>query len=123
SAPSGAPAPFGDGWLFAVGLVTLVLGTAGMLTAIQPQRLVAYCVIVSAGTLLTALGVGGVPMKAAALFYLASSVLATGAFFMLSEMIVRTQQSPAAAGLPEQEESSEPDFSDDEVGIVIPAAM
>jgi multicomponent K+:H+ antiporter subunit D len=123
SDPSGAPAPFGDGWLFAIGLVTLVLGMAGMLTAIQPQRLVAYCVIVSAGTLLAALGVGGVPMKAAALFYLASSVLATGAFFMLSEMIVRTQQSAATAGLPEQEESSEPDFSDDDVGIVIPAAM
>ena len=32
-------------------------------------------------------------MKSAALFYLVSSVLATGAFFMLSEMIVRTQQS------------------------------
>jgi multicomponent K+:H+ antiporter subunit D len=93
-----------------------------MLTVIQPQRLVSYCVIVSAGTLLAALGLGGAAMKGAALFYLANSVLATGAFFMLSEMITRTQQSPKA-GLSDQEESSEPDFSDEEVGIVIPAAM
>jgi multicomponent K+:H+ antiporter subunit D len=125
---SGAPAPFNDGWLFGIGLVTLVLGTAGMLTSIQPQRLVSYCVIVSAGTLLAALGLGGAAMTGAALFYLASSVLATGAFFMLSEMIVRTQQSdagvsPATAHLPPQQESSEPDFSDEGVGIVIPAAM
>ena len=89
----GAPAPFNDGWLFGIGLVTLALGTAGMLTARQPQRLVAYCVISSAGTLLTALGLGGAGMKSAALFYLVSSVLATGAFFMLSEMIERTQRS------------------------------
>jgi len=67
-------------------------------------------------------------MKGAALFYLASSVLATGAFFMLSEMIVRTQQfgvtvSPTTAELAGQEESHEPDFSDEGVGIVIPATM
>jgi len=67
-------------------------------------------------------------MKGAALYYLASSVLGTGAFFMLSEMIVRTQQfganiSPATIELPGQEESPDPDFSDEGVGIVIPAAM
>lgn len=128
SSAAGAPAPFNDGWLFGIGLVTLVLGTAGMLTSIQPQRLVAYCVIVSAGTLLAALGLGGAAMKGAALYYLASSVLATGAFFMLSEMIVRTQQfganiSSATIEPPGQEESPEPDFSDEGVGIVIPAAM
>lgn len=128
SSTAGAPAPFNDGWLFGIGLVTLVLGTAGMLTSIQPQRLVAYCVIVSAGTLLAALGLGGAAMKGAALYYLASSVLGTGAFFMLSEMIVRTQQfganiSPATIELPGQEESTDPDFSDEGVGIVIPAAM
>jgi multicomponent K+:H+ antiporter subunit D len=47
---------------------------------------------------------------------------------MLSEMIVRTQQSgasvsPPMANLHPQEEPSEPDFSDEGVGIVIPAAM
>lgn len=125
---SGAPAPFNDGWLFGIGLATLVLGTAGMLTAIQLQRLVAYSVIASAGTLLAALGLGGAEVKGAALFYMASSVLATGAFFMLSEMIVRTQQSGengavAQDDLLSPEDSPDPDFSDEVVGIVIPAAM
>lgn len=124
---AGAPAPFNDGWLFGIGVVTLVLGTAGIFTAVQPQRLVAYCVIASAGTLLAALGFGGTPMKGAALFYLASSVLATGAFFMLSEMIERTGQSDEEMSIttdpPEQEERFDTDFTDDVVGIVIPAAM
>ncbi|WON74013.1 monovalent cation/H+ antiporter subunit D [Nitrosospira sp. Is2] len=127
SSESGAPAPFNDGWLFGIGLITLILGTAGMLTAIQLQRLVAYSVIASAGTLLAALGLGGAAVKGAALFYLASSVLATGAFFMLSEMIVRTQQFgdnvPGRAELTGLEDSPHPDFSDEVVGIVIPAAM
>ena len=112
----------------ASGWSTLVLGTAGMLTAIQLQRLVAYSVIVSAGTLLAALGLGGAAVKSAALFYLASSVLATGAFFMLSEMILRTQQFGENGAGPQvdpfsPEDSPDPDFSDEAVGIVIPAAM
>jgi multicomponent K+:H+ antiporter subunit D len=62
------------------------------------------------------------------LFYLASSVLATAAFFMLSEMIVRTQRSGENGSPPKAEEigledSPDPDFSDEVVGIVIPAAM
>jgi multicomponent K+:H+ antiporter subunit D len=128
SSDSGAPAPFNDGWLFGIGMATLVLGTAGMLTAIQLQRLVAYSVVASAGTLLAALGLGGAAVKGAALFYLASSVLATAAFFMLSEMIVRTQRggendSPTKTEEIGVEDSPDPDFSDEVVGIVIPAAM
>lgn len=128
SSVSGAPAPFNDGWLFGIGLATLALGTAGMLTAQQSQRLVAYCVVASAGTLLMALGLGGAGMKGAALFYLVSSVLATGAFFMLSEMIERTQQfgediaaEPFESFVPEDL----PDLTlpDEVVGIAIPAAM
>jgi multicomponent K+:H+ antiporter subunit D len=128
--PSGAnaPAPFNDGWLFGIGLITLALGTAGTLTARQPQRLVAYCVISSAGTLLTALGLGGAGMKSAALFYLVSSVLATGAFFMLSEMIERTQRTgDGAQAEPFEsfgpEDQIDPSLPDEDVGIVIPAAM
>ncbi len=125
---AGAPAPFNDGWLFGIGLITLALGTAGTLTARQPQRLVAYCVISSAGTLLTALGLGGAGMKSAALFYLVSSVLATGAFFMLSEMIERTQRSGEDAQAEPfesfgPEDQIDPSLPDEDVGIVIPAAM
>jgi multicomponent K+:H+ antiporter subunit D len=125
---SGAPAPFNDGWLFGIGMVTLAVGTAGMLGVQQPQRLAAYCVIVSAGTLLAALGLGGEGMKGAAIFYLVSSVLATGAFFMLSEMIERTQRfgdnaidvSLESFGLDDPLDPARPD---EVVGIVLPAAM
>ncbi|MEO7464423.1 MAG: monovalent cation/H+ antiporter subunit D [Nitrosospira sp.] len=128
SSASGAPAPFSDGWLFGIGLVTLALGAAGMLAAQQPQRLAAYCVIASSGTLLAALGLGGAGMKSAALFYLVSSVLATGAFFMLSELIERTQRfgenvlalTFETFGL---EDPLDPTRPDDVVGVVIPAAM
>jgi multicomponent K+:H+ antiporter subunit D len=128
SSAAGAPAPFSDGWLFGIGLATLALGAAGMLAAQQPQRLAAYCVIASSGTLLAALGLGGAGMKSAALFYLVSSVLATGAFFMLSEMIERTQRfgenvlalTFETFGL---EDPLDPSRPDDVVGIVIPAAM
>ncbi|SOD41934.1 monovalent cation/H+ antiporter subunit D [Nitrosovibrio sp. Nv4] len=128
SSVSGAPAPFNDGWLFCIGLATLALGTAGMLTAQQSQRLVAYCVVASAGTLLMALGLGGAGMKSAALFYLVSSVLATGAFFMLSEMIERTQQfgeDIAAEPFEPSVLEDPPDLTlpDEVVGIAIPAAM
>jgi multicomponent K+:H+ antiporter subunit D len=121
------PAPFNDGWLFGIGIVTLMVGTAGILTASQPQRLVACCVIASAGTLLAALGFGGTAMKGAALYYLTSSVLATGAFFMLCEMIDRTRQTGEDMPLEMMEsigqEPVDADFTDEVVGIVIPAAM
>jgi multicomponent K+:H+ antiporter subunit D len=67
-------------------------------------------------------------MKSAAMFYLVSSVLATGAFFMLSEMIERTQRfgdnaidvSLESFGLDDPLDPARPD---EVVGIVLPAAM
>jgi multicomponent K+:H+ antiporter subunit D len=126
----GIPAPFGEEWLFGIGIATLILGTVGTLVAQQPQRLAAYCIIASSGTLLAVLGLGGAEIKGAALFYLVSSVLGTGALFMLSEMIERTQRPGGAvpgsvANPPEFEDEDElySDRPDEVVGIVIPAAM
>jgi multicomponent K+:H+ antiporter subunit D len=126
----GIPAPFGEEWLFGIGIATLILGTVGTLVAQQLQRLAAYCIIASSGTLLAVLGLGGAEIKGAALFYLVSSVLGTGALFMLSEMIERTRQPGetvpgSAAKSPEFEDEDElySDRPDEVVGIVIPAAM
>lgn len=127
-AVAGAPAPFGGDWLLGIGLVTLLFGCGGMLTAQQPQRMAGYCVIVSAGTLLAALGFGGATMAGPALFYLASSVPATGALFMLAEMIERSRSFGANVlavsfdtfGV---DDPLDPDLPDDVVGTVIPAAM
>ncbi|HCY61953.1 MAG TPA: monovalent cation/H+ antiporter subunit D [Oxalobacteraceae bacterium] len=125
---TGGPAPFNGPWLFWIGMATLLLSSAAMLTEQKPQRLVAYCVIVSAGTLLAGFGIGGPIMAGATLFYLISSVLATGAFFMLCEMIERSQSYGAniLAITMESFGVDDPVYSDrpDEVvGIAIPAAM
>ncbi len=124
----GAPAPFSGHWLFAIGMTTLLFGSAAMLTVQKPQRLAAYCVIVSAGTLLAGFGIGGVAMAGPTLYYLVSSVLATSAFFMLCEMVERSQTFGAnvlaitleSFGIDDPIYSDRPD---DVVGIAIPAAM
>lgn len=126
--PTGAPAAFGGAWMFPVGLATLLFGTIGILAAQQTERLAGYCIIISSGTLLTALGMPGVTLTGPALFYLISSVLAMGAFFMLIEMIERTQPFGASVlavslesfNLDDPEPSNR---SDDVVGVAIPAAM
>lgn len=126
--PTGAPAAFGGEWMFPVGVATLAFGSFGMLAAHQPERMASYCIIISSGTLLAALGMPGVILTGPALYYLLSSVLALGAFFMLLEMIGRVQSFGADLLAVSQEafDLSDPeseDSSDDVVGIAIPAAM
>jgi multicomponent K+:H+ antiporter subunit D len=126
--PTGAPAAFGGEWMYPLGIATLAFGAIGLLAATQPERQAGYCIIMSSGTLLAALGMPGVTLTGPALFYLISSVLALGALFMLLEMIERTQSfgadvlavSMEAFDLEDPESS---DFSDDVVGVAIPAAM
>ncbi len=126
--PTGAPAAFGGEWMFPLGMLTLGFGTIGLLAAPQVERQAGYCVILSSGTLLAALGMPGVTLTGPALFYLISSVLALGAFFMLLEMIDRTQTFGAdllAVSLEafDLEDPEPADRSDDVVGIAIPAAL
>lgn len=126
--PTGAPAAFGGEWMFPAGIATLAFGSFGMLAAHQPERMASYCIIISSGTLLAALGMPGVTLTGPALYYLLSSVLALGAFFMLLEMIGRVQHFGADLLAVSQEafDLSDPesnDSSDDVVGIAIPAAM
>lgn len=128
----GAAAILGE-ILFYVGLGTLVAGTIGMLSARQLARFVAYCVVVSTGILLATLGLGIEALTAPALFYLATSVLAIGAFFMLAGMAERVRLIHAA---PEPGEPApvpfyiaygvaapDPYGLDEEIGTAIPAAM
>jgi multicomponent K+:H+ antiporter subunit D len=126
--PTGAPAAFGGTWMFPAGMATLVFGTIGMLAAPQAERQAGYCIILSSGTLLAALGMPGVTMTGPALFYLITSVLAMGALFMLLEMIDRTQTFGADLLAISQEafeldDPEAPDHSDDVIGVAIPAAM
>ena len=127
-AEADTPFLFRSEWLAGIGLATLALGSLGMLAAQQSQRLVAYAVIVSAGTLLAAFGVGGAAVTGMGLFYLVSSVLATGAFFMLCELMERSRRFGASVlavtldsfGV---DEPLDPERPDEVVGVVIPAGM
>jgi multicomponent K+:H+ antiporter subunit D len=120
--------------LFYGGMATLVVGAIGLLAAQHLGRLVGFSVIVSSGTLLAAIGFSSEALTAPALFYLLTSVLATGAFFMLTGMTerTRTQFAPTADAAPLPaisyeafgvRESPDPHSPDDEVGIAIPAVM
>ncbi|KAA0911565.1 monovalent cation/H+ antiporter subunit D [Pusillimonas sp. ANT_WB101] len=126
--PTGAPAAFGGEWMFPLGMATMAFGAIGLLAAPQIERQAGYCVIMSSGTLLAALGMPGVTLTGPALFYLIVSVLTMGAFFMLLEMIERTQTFGAdllavSQEAFELEDPESPDQSDDVVGVAIPAAM
>ncbi|NYT61839.1 monovalent cation/H+ antiporter subunit D [Alcaligenaceae bacterium] len=126
--PTGAPAAFGGEWMFPLGMATLAFGAIGLLATAQAERQAGYCIIMSSGTLLAALGMPGVTLTGPALFYLISSVLALGAFFMLLEMVERTQAFGAdvlAVSLEafDLEDPEAADRSDDVVGVAIPAAM
>lgn len=124
----GAPVPFGGDWLFYCGLATIATGTLGVLGAQKLERLAGFLVIVSSGTLLAAFGFTGTTLTGPALFYLVSSVLGSGAFFMLIEMTERNRAAAAdllaisfeAFGLQDKHDSEHPD---EMVGVAIPAAM
>ena len=82
-------AQFGGPVLLGAGLVTLLFGTLGVLGSIRLDRIAAFSVIVSSGTLFAAFAIGSAPVSAAALFYLASATLATSGLFLLVELVQR----------------------------------
>ncbi len=119
--------------LFWVGLATLAAGTVGMLSARRLPRFVAYSVVVSSGLLLSALGLGLEEVTAPALFYLGTSVLTTGTFFMLTGMTERAREPIETDGGAEPVPQPffvaygvavpDPYGIDEEVGTAIPLAM
>jgi len=129
AADPGSGGVYGAPWIFAVGLVTLALGAAGLLASQELRRQAAWSVLVSSGTLLAAVGYAQAEVLASALYYLLVSTLAIAAFFLLIEIV--ESQSPAGAsvlaltleafGL--EDAPAGPDQPDEVVGVTIPAAM
>jgi multicomponent K+:H+ antiporter subunit D len=125
---SGELAGFGSTALLWGGMATLAFAISGVLASQTMGRLAGYSVLISSGTLLAAIGVGDAAVVSGALFYLVSSTFATGAFFMLIELVERARE-PGADLLAvtmeaygdEREESEEPE--DKEVGVVMPGAL
>jgi len=93
---SDASAQFGQGVLIAAGLSTLFVGALGIVGTQRLSNLAGYSVLISAGTLLTAVGLGQPAVWAGALYYLLSSTLAVSAFFLLIDMIERWRNEGAS---------------------------
>ncbi|TFF38703.1 monovalent cation/H+ antiporter subunit D [Pseudomonas sp. RIT623] len=96
SSQAGASAQFGGEWLVYGGLATLAVAAASILAAQRLERLAALSILVSAGTLMAAIGFGQAVLTGAALFYLASSTLALCALFLLAELVERSRSANEA---------------------------
>ena len=85
----------------------------------------AFSVLVSSGTVLAAIGMGQVGVTGGALFYLISSTLGLGAFFLLIELVERGREPGADVLAVTREVYGEEDDLEEssEVGIAIPATM
>jgi multicomponent K+:H+ antiporter subunit D len=86
---AGVSAQFGQSVLIAIGLATLFVGALGIVGTQRLSNLAGFSVLVSAGTLLAAIGLGRPAVWAGALYYLLTSTLAVSAFFLLIDMIER----------------------------------
>jgi len=108
------------------GMATLVFGMVGMLGSQDLGRIASFSLVVSSGTLLATIGVGGSDVIAPALFYLLTSTLGTAALFLLVELIERSRV-PGANLLAVTAEAFRVDDSDAEpeelIGVLIPATM
>ncbi|MBX6741247.1 MAG: monovalent cation/H+ antiporter subunit D [Acetobacteraceae bacterium] len=123
-AETGASAGFGGTWLLSGGLLTIAFGSIAVLATQDMARLAGASVLVSSGTLLAAIGVGQVAVTGGALFYLASSVLSIGAFFLLIELVERGREVGAdVLAVTREAFGEEEDLGEAEVGIAIPATM
>lgn len=78
-------------WLAWFALGTIALGTIGALASQRLSVICANAVMVSSGTLLTAIALGGPRSIAAAMFYLPHTTLATAALFLLAGWIGRAR--------------------------------
>jgi len=106
-------------------MATLAFGIIGVLASQELGRLAGYSLLVSSGTLLTAIGIGNAAVTGAALYYLVVSTLGIAALFLLIELVQRSRGPGAdmlavtaeAFGLEAEEEPEE------EPGVAIPGTM
>ena len=107
------------------GIATVAFGAIGSLASQDMARLAGFSVLVSSGTVLAAIGMGQVGVTGGALFYLVSSTLGLGAFFLLIELVERGREPGADVLAVTREVYGEEDDLEgsSEVGIAIPATM
>ena len=74
-------------WLLPLGLTTIVLGAVGALASPRLAQLAAWLAVASAGTLLTAFGLGGARAVGAGLYYLVHTTFAAAALFLVADLV------------------------------------
>ena len=91
---AGALANIALPWLWPLALLTLAIGTLGVLASPSLRLTVANLVIVSVGTLLLAIALHRESATSAALYYMMHSTLIAGALFLIADM-VKTERGKA----------------------------
>ncbi len=76
-------------WILALGLITLVLASLGVMAARGLREQVAYLVLASVATLLIGIGLNSPAALSATFYYLIHSTLIAGAMFLLADIIAR----------------------------------
>lgn len=118
SGEAGPSAHFGGSVLLYAGIGTIAFGTLGLMASLRLGRIAGFSIIVSAGTLLAALGVGAISVTSAALYYLLTATMAVSALFLLVEMVERIgnkgQQLPFVEVFPGEDTN----LDDDELPLV-----
>jgi multicomponent K+:H+ antiporter subunit D len=87
----GPHAGFGADVLLACGVVTALLAAVGMLASQAAAAQTAWAIVVSAGTLLAAVGLGNETVLGSALFYIVPSTIASSVLFLLIDLVQRWQ--------------------------------
>ncbi len=78
-------------WFLPAALITLAVATVGALGAERLAVLTAYLTIASAGTILTAVAIGGGAALSAALYYLAHSTFVIALLFLVTDLLGRSR--------------------------------
>jgi multicomponent K+:H+ antiporter subunit D len=120
---SGGIPLFGADALVWGGLATIAFGAVGVMASQHLARLAGFSIIVSAGTLLAAIGFGHAAITGGALFYLLSSTLAVSALFLLIELIERSREVTADAPLPETAAEYAPFYFDAPEPAAVPEGV
>jgi multicomponent K+:H+ antiporter subunit D len=123
---AGPSAGFGSEVLLFGGMATIAFGAIGVLASQRLGQIAGFSVLVSSGTLLASISVSQTGVTAGALFYLVSSTLTMGAFFLLIELVERGQDATAnvpAVTVEAYGEGNESDEEDEEVGIAFPGTI
>jgi multicomponent K+:H+ antiporter subunit D len=116
----------GAQFLAYAGMATLAFGMIGMVASQELGRIASFSLLITSGTLLATLGLGGALTTGAAIYYLVCSTLGVAALFLLIELMDRSRE-PGADLLAVTAEAfdltAEEEEPEEQAGIAIPAAM